>query len=128
MKTLRKLVSILLLALIGLPFASPLFALTAKSESNLPACCRRAGRHHCLPPTHLQADNTPRFNAPVERCPYAPASIVVAHHSDPGLAPSDAIFAALVSHPAVHAQLHSKQRIARDRSRDKRGPPSLSLL
>jgi hypothetical protein len=37
-------------------------------------------------------------------------------------------FAELVHHPAVHEQTHAKYRISRDRSRQKRGPPSLILL
>lgn len=127
---MRKLLSILLLATFGLPFASPLFALTAKSESSLPACCRRAGKHHCMLGMNqdTQSSSATRFTAPTERCPYAPASIVVAHRSDQTLAPSAAIFAAITSHPAVHAQVRSRWRIARDRSRTKRGPPSISLL
>jgi len=47
-KLLRRLLSIFLVAMFGLPLVSPLLALTAKSESNLPACCRRSGQHHCM--------------------------------------------------------------------------------
>src|SRR5665213_3176135 len=41
MGVLRKLITIALLAVFGLPFASSLFALTPKSEANLPACSRQ---------------------------------------------------------------------------------------
>ncbi len=44
---LRKFIVITLLAIFGLPFGASLFALTPKSEPNLPACCRRGGEHHC---------------------------------------------------------------------------------
>ncbi len=61
-----------------------------------------------------------------ERCPYCPAGNVGAAHGDFGVvAAGAAIFAGLVSHPSVAAQTESKWRIARDRSRQKRGPPSL---
>jgi len=69
------------------------------------------------------ASHDPQFRAPVEKCPYCPAA-VVASHSNPLAAPtSQAIFAEIVSHPALAAQTESKWRIARDRSRQKRGPP-----
>jgi hypothetical protein len=45
---LRRLLSMFLLAVFGFGFVSPLLALTAKSESNLPAGCRRNGQHHCM--------------------------------------------------------------------------------
>ncbi|RXH57349.1 hypothetical protein GRAN_0659 [Granulicella sibirica] len=38
---------------------------------------------------------------------------------------SDGLFASLMTHPAGVAQTESKWRISRDRSRQKRGPPSL---
>jgi len=67
------------------------------------------------------------LQAPLRRCPYYPASPTVFHQSQYGVAPSLIIFAELLSHPAVHAQTESKQRISLSRSRQKRGPPSLFL-
>ena len=128
---MRKLISILLLAIFGLPFVSPVFAATAKSETNLPACCRKNGKHQCMTSLEGQAPSAstkPTLRAPQEKCPYYPASVFVSPHMDLGLAPSVATYAGIVSHPAVHAQTESKWRVARDRSRHKRGPPSVSLL
>jgi len=129
--TLRKLLSILLLAIFGLPFVSPLFAATAKSEAGLPMCCRKGGKHECMTGHAVlgaAASMKPTLRAPVEKCPYYPASVFVSSHVDLGFAPAMATYAGLVSHPAVHAQTESMWRIARDRSRQKRGPPALSLL
>ncbi len=67
------------------------------------------------------------LEAPLEKCPRYSASPTVFHQSQSGVAPSQIILAELLSHPAVHAQLESKQRISRSRSRQKRGPPSLFL-
>ncbi|MGH9596895.1 MAG: hypothetical protein ACRD3K_08875, partial [Edaphobacter sp.] len=70
---MRRLLSIALLAVFGLPFVSPLFALTATSDANLPVCCRRNGRHHCMMSAEERATLSPdtqAFNAPPERCPY----------------------------------------------------------
>ena len=131
MEPLRKMISILLLAFFGLPFVSPLFAATAKSESNLPACCRRNGKHHCMmgmaDRSHV-ASNKPEFRAPLKKCPFYPASLQASQHSDFGLTVSSSVFGEVISHPAVYAQTESKWRIARERSRHKRGPPSTSAL
>jgi hypothetical protein len=130
-KSLRRLLSILLLAVFGLPFVSPLLAMTAKSESNLPACCRRNGTHHCVMSLGERAqsgDRTPHFGAPVEKCPYCPATIAVVHGDTFGPPPSQAIFAGLIAHPVVAAQTESKLRISRNRSRQKRGPPATIAL
>ena len=131
MEPLRKLISILLLVVFGLPFVSPLFAATAKSDSHLPVCCRRNGQHHCMMSmadrSHV-ASNQSEFHAPLEKCPFYPASLKASQHSDFGLTVSSAIFGQVISHPAVHAQTESKWHVARERSRHKRGPPSTSTL
>ena len=131
MEAVSKLVSILLLAIFGLPLVSPLLAATAVSETNLPACCRRAGRHHCMISSAERSQFVSKqteLRSPQEKCPFCPAAIMASHHPQVGLATAETIFAGLVSHPAAPIQTESKWRIARDRSRGKRGPPSLSLL
>jgi hypothetical protein len=130
-KPLRRFLSILLLAVFGLPFVSPLLAMTAKSESNLPACCRKSGKHHCatsLGERTQLADKAPVFGAPVERCPHCPAAIAIIHGDIFGPPSAQAIFAGLIAHPAVSAQIESKLRISRNRSRQKRGPPATLSL
>jgi hypothetical protein len=130
-KALRQLCAITLLAVFGLPFASVLFALASKHEAQLPACCRRAGMHHCAENTTggLQAAvSQTGLRSSQPACPYYPASLRISQHSDSGLTAAAASFAAIVSHPAAQAQTQTKWRIARDRSRNKRGPPFLSLV
>lgn len=126
---LRRLFSILLLAVFVLPLVLPLFALGQDADAGVPACCRRNGKHHCMMSigerTQL-ASHDPQFQGPVEKCPYCPAS-AVASHPNPLAAPAaQAIFAEIVSHPTSAAQTESKWRMARDRSRQKRGPPLFS--
>jgi hypothetical protein len=124
---LRKLLSILLLALFGLPLASPLFALGAKTSTAVPSCCRRNGVHHCNEPKAAQQSGN-QFGSVAEKCPFTPASMASTHPNlmTPGVAA--AIYAAVVSHPTGTAQAESKRRVSADRSRQKRGPPaSLSL-
>ena len=129
---MRKLIAIALLAVFGLPFASSLFALTPKSEANLPACCRRNGKHHCMmdmAERNKFLGEKPGFSAPLEKCPYSPAAILSIHHPI-NLMPhsGQTIYAGLVSHPTGVAQTECKMRIARDKARGKRGPPTSSIL
>ena len=122
----RRLIAILSLALLGLPFVHPLVALTVKSETNLPACCRHNGKHHCvmsMAERSQHASRNPQFTAPIETCPYSPAA-VAATHGNTFAPPLQAIFAAVVAHPATAAQTESKLRISLNRSRQKRGPPT----
>jgi hypothetical protein len=131
MGSLRRLISILLLAVLGLPFVPQLLAATVKSESNLPACCRRSGKHRCMMSSEekkLGASAKPAFGAPLEKCPYAPAAIAVSHHPANGVTSSSVIYAGMVSHPSVRPQTESKRRISQDRSRSQRGPPTLTSL
>jgi hypothetical protein len=124
---LRKLIAIALLAVFGLPFASSLFALTPKSEANLPACCRRSSKHHCM---MSKADRdrllSPKagFSAPMEKCPYCPAAILSLHHSVDFVPPSaNVTHADALSHSAGVVQAECNLRISRDRAHGKRGPP-----
>jgi len=126
---LRKLIAIALLAVFGLPFASTLFALTPKSESNLPACCRRNGKHHCMmnmADRQNALDKGTWIGSPLEKCPYCPSSVAVSHHNLIAVELSVRSCEPLFAHPAGLVQTESKWRIARDRSRQKRGPPSPS--
>lgn len=130
--TLRKLLAITLLVLLGQPFVQPLLAWNATSEANLPACCRRNGRHHCMmsmAERRQLASRDLQFEAPSERCPYRQAIAGPVLHGRSLLPPvGQAIFVGLSSHPAVAVQTESKLRISRNRSRRKRGPPNTFFL
>ena len=60
-----------------------------------------------------------------EKCPYTPGMVVATHPNALAGTSGHAIFAPFVSHPCGVAQTESKWRISRDRSRQKRGPPTL---
>lgn len=128
---MRRLGSILLLAVFFLPLLSPLLALGQDADVGLPLCCRRNGAHHCamsMRERTERADHHPEFQSPLQSCPYCPVTVAPVHPdplSSPGT--SQAIFAGIVSHPANTPQTESKWRIARDRSRQKRGPPASAL-
>lgn len=127
---LRRLLTILLLAVIGLPLAAPLFAATLDSASSLPACCRRDGKHHCMGlranagPGATSAFSGPVFLAPKANCPCAPTLPTAIHH-DVFAAPPPATLSTVVqTHDTAIAQVECQLRISHSRSRQKRGPPA----
>ena len=125
---LRKLISILLLVVFSFPLVSTLFALQGDADASVPVCCRKNGKHHCMMNIAERANSAQtetQFSAPVERCPYCPRAITAAHIDVMTPSMSASIFSSLVSHPTGTAQTETKWRIAHDRSRQKRGPPSL---
>ena len=71
----------------------------------------------------------PQFKAPAETCPYFPASVVPTQPNPLAeLTVAAAIFADLVGHPAGVAQTEALHRISRQRSNQKRGPPTQTIL
>ena len=111
--TVRRLISMLLLLLVGLPLTTPLFALGATARTGVPACCRRSGQHHCA----MGAEESGRADRQgAMHAPAGPLDVFTVSHAG-------ALYAAVVSHPASVTQSECKWRMARDRSRQKRGPP-----
>jgi hypothetical protein len=73
------------------------------------------------------SSKTPLLRSPAEHCPYFPGVTTAVRSGWTALPAQQSIYAGLVSHPAVLAQTQSMWRISRDRSRQKRGPPSIFL-
>jgi hypothetical protein len=120
----RRLLASSLLALFGFSLISAAFP-TAAAESNLPACCRRAGKHHCGTPGETAPPAGPAFQAG-DRCPYFPGSFTAAR--SPGV--FDAIVLAALRAPLANrtAERFPTQPIglmSLSGPQQKRGPPSL---
>jgi hypothetical protein len=124
---MRTLSAILLTAVMGLPMAMPLFA---SGETALPVCCRRDGKHHCMGKTSTQIDvgAVPAVSGAQTNCPQFPKVLGVTSHSQLGLSTSTAVFAGIISHPALSPQTQSNYRVSLLRSHQKRGPPPSSAL
>lgn len=128
----RKFLSILLLFLLGLPAVSPLMALGQDGDGGLPACCRRNGKHHCMLSAAerswraAQESGTAQWQAPLEKCPYCPSFLTTSRPNLLAPPTAQSVFAQLLSHPAVVVQVRCRARIALDRARQKRGPPTLA--
>ena len=118
----RTLSTILLTIMMGLPMASPLFAL---GEKALPACCRREGKHRCMHAAGsvIKSGSTPFLSSALTKCPNYPKALTVTAHSRVGLIAAAAVFAAVVSHPAIPPQTVCNCRISAARAHQKRGPP-----
>jgi hypothetical protein len=128
---MRRLLAIALLSCFCLPLLSPLLELSARADvlSRLPACCRRNGAHHCT----MSADELERlshgqnFTTVRTHCPLFPHALASFDHQNLALHTAQAIFAAVVSHPAEHRQIEAWARVAEAGARHKRGPPTVRL-
>lgn len=112
----------LLLLLLTSPLVTPLFA--RNPQSDLPACCRRSGKHHCADHMQMPASDGAQFMSSGMKCPMFPVRLATPGHS-PQILPtnSQAFYGAIISHPAIHAQAEISYRICWSRSQQKRGPP-----
>jgi hypothetical protein len=101
-------------------------ALLVDSESSLPACCRRDGKHHCAMMEMLEKQQEsagPSFRTVARKCPLFPRG-TVAFMTDQSPPPA-VIFAGSISKdPVYKAQSEILYRISYSRTRQKRGPPS----
>ncbi len=126
-----RIVSIALLLVFSFTLIAPLLALGQTGEANLPACCRKNGKHHCamsmVERTVAKKSGT-QVGAPPEKCPYGPSSIATSGHRPLALVATLSVLGTRDTLPTVIAQTESKWRISRDRSRQKRGPPYLLFI
>jgi hypothetical protein len=120
--TVRRLLSSVLLLLFSLPLISPVLALAASSDANLPACCRRNGAHHCTmkvgPAAGINLSSIP------QHCPAYPAMVTQIRHGVLSFQTASLIFAEIVSHPTPRLQTQARARVALDCARQQRGPPA----
>ena len=124
---LARLLSVVLLAVVGLPTVAPALALAQDPDAGLPVCCRRHGQHHCTMTTERMArlashSSETQIGAVCpcyprqELAPVAGAHLLALHAPQ-----STAVFFAALS---LTSRVQTPLRIARERSHYKRGPPS----
>jgi hypothetical protein len=128
---MRRILAITLLLAFGSPLAIPLLASAADLQSkdalsNLPACCRRNGKHHCAltmatalagvnSGVALQAPPCPLYPTPSAPLRLTPATLTPA--------PTLAIALHRTASPSVHGR--SRAASALPAANQKRGPPTL---
>ena len=124
---MRRAFAVMLVLGFSLPLIAPALA-SAPAESQLPACCRRNGKHHCA--MSMQMGNIPSsFRVVSEKCPYSP----FAHTPLLQPQPFSSVNAPAASRPAagpatIVRAAEAGYRISADRARHTRGPPRLLAL
>lgn len=126
MEFLRRLVSSSLLLLFSLTLLAPLLAaLPSTVEENLPACCRRDGKHQCAKRAQVATAPASAVNNAATRCGQYPAaqSLAVVNAAIPAAAVAPALErpSSSVLVPACAFGLRSQSTPAAPL----RGPPSL---
>jgi hypothetical protein len=112
--------AILLLAWFGAGLIAPAFA--AGGDSNLPACCRRDGKHHCAMPGPESAPGA----AIQAVCPAFPlAGAAPAHGRIAAFRPCSAGFSVIRIEGAERILADALAPSPFSRARQKRGPPAL---
>jgi hypothetical protein len=124
---MRRVASALLLLVFSLPLIAPAF-LSTPDDSQLPACCRRDGKHHCA--MSMAMGNIPsRYRTVSEKCPFSPFAhpqLMVPHAF--ALHNATAVDRLPGSPESIIREAETGYRISADRNRHKRGPPTLLSL
>lgn len=124
---LRRASAILLLVVFSFPLISPM--LFARSESTLPACCRRDGKHHCSMESKAdspQPSGASALEGAPSRCPLFPKGSTMPSAGKTSVPrPAWLLQAPVRSYPAATEQTEARYRISFSRVWQKRGPPSL---
>jgi hypothetical protein len=120
----RRFWAMLLLGIFSFTLIGPALA-SASTGSDLPACCRRDGKHHCG-----MAGSKPSSGAEWQsaRCPSFPSvkGLPSAHDLAAAPPPIDRIIAPAPAHRAVRPQSAAARRASFELGRQKRGPPASS--
>lgn len=124
--------AILVTVLMGAALIAPRRAEGA--QVSFPSCCQRHVKHHCInnkkttPTAERNGQRQlPTFARMYGKWPRIPHRLGRRSHGQLGLRTSQAVFAELVSHPAVSSQTQSNYRVSVARAHQKRGPPTIAL-
>ena len=127
---MRRVLSAFLVSVFSYSLIGP--ALFASADSNVPACCRRDGKHHCsmsgmdqdtsMAPPGL---SLAAFSA---KCSYFPKGGALLPHSDAAVGGTFAVcWSVITVHATLRLTADASYCAAFGRAHGKRGPPSLSL-
>lgn len=124
---MRRLLAALLVSVFSFSLIAP--ALIADADSNLPACCRRGGQHHCAMADMGQdaavPASDPVLNARAQKCPYFPKGGALLPHAGTALVAAAQLLESIpVSQLTVLSRAEAGCRVSFGHSHQKRGPPS----
>ena len=123
MSAMRSAVCFLLLTAFGISLTAPAMW-TGDAASNLRACCRRNGKHHCaMTASAAPSHSGPSLNAaPCASFPGLKAGPASRTVSTPAIVRK--VFAAFASHAAARPRVEVFSRTSHCRDGLKRGPPT----
>ena len=120
---MRRTIALALMMVFSWTLIAPVFGPDA--DANLPPCCRRNGKHHCMMRMMERFGSNQKASRPSQR--NAPASqpapvpfILRAYNPETG----KQIYAEVVRHRLSAPQTEAVYRVSFLRSHQKRGPPS----
>jgi hypothetical protein len=119
---MRRAVALLLMLMFSSMLMAPLFA--SDPESNLPPCCRRHGKHHCMMQGMQGTEGRPGFAAVREKCPCFPAGTFAVRSMQFAPESSGLFYAVGHRETLIAPQEQPGVRSSFLRSHPKRGPPS----
>ncbi len=119
---MRRTIALALTTIFSWMLIAPAFGPDA--DANLPPCCRRNGKHHCMMRMEWINGKRKGFSTVTEKCPCLPASTCAVH--SPIFHPKTRQkFEADVSRqPVCPAQTEARFLLCFLRGHPKRGPPS----
>jgi hypothetical protein len=120
---MRRSIALALTVIFSLTLIAPVFGPGA--DANLPACCRRNGKHHCM----MRGLGWPEgyrkgFTSVSEKCPCPPATTCAVHSQVFNLEAGKPFHALSGRHPASTPRTDALRNMTFLLSHPKRGPPS----
>lgn len=123
MNPMRRAFATLLLALFSFSLISPA-VLASDPESNLPACCRRGGKHHCAMMA-MQSESPSGSSLQTARCPSFPVAGAIPGTPAVSLpALSQSVFTGFFGHSVFLRATETLCLSSYSRAGQKRGPPA----
>jgi hypothetical protein len=123
---MRRALALILVALLSFPLIAPV--LLANTASDLPACCRRDGKHHCAVVDEANQRDLPAsqsVKALQPRCPLFPTTgVVPAYSKTTLLSVTPRVGAPRLFYLTIAKPNDNRPRIALSGSVRKRGPPT----
>ena len=120
---MRRAIAHSLLMIFSWMLIAPLLAPDA--GANLPACCRRNGKHHCMMGGMEQSGGKEAgFSTVHKKCPCLPQSTGAVHAAEFVHKTGEQFYAEAAFHPAYAPQTDARSRLSLLRGHQKRGPPS----
>jgi hypothetical protein len=120
---MRRAIAISLMMLFSWTLIAPF--VVPDTDANLPACCRRNGKHHCMMRMMERRSSSQNgFTSVSEKCPCLPASTCAVDSPTYKAETGKQFYPDAVRHPAIAPQTETLYRISSLRSHQKRGPPT----